>query len=130
MQLHHLDLALLPGLYAVCRLPADTATPAWAAGEFVSVTRTADELSVVCREDAVPEGVRCERSRRCLRIAGTLDFPLVGVLASLLVPLAEAGVGVFCVPTFDTDYPLVKDADMGRAMLALREAGHRVAEGA
>jgi hypothetical protein len=127
MPSHTLDLLLLPGLYAVCRLPADAGTPAWAAGQFVCVTRTAEELSVVCREDVVPKGSRCEQGWRCLRVAGTLDFSLVGVLASLLVPLAEAGVGVFCVSTFDTDYLLVKVADVDRAMLALREAGHRVA---
>lgn len=128
--MHRLDLAQLPGRYAVCRLPADAGTPAWADGEFVCVTRTVEELSVVCREDAVPEGVRCERGWRCLRVAGTLDLSLVGVLASLLVPLAEAGVGVFCVSTFDTDYLLVREADVDRAMPALREAGHRVADGA
>jgi hypothetical protein len=130
MPSHTLDLLLLPGRYAVCRLSANEAPLSWPEGEFVSVTRTADELSVVCREDAVPGGVRCERGWRCLRVAGVLDFSLVGVLSSLLVPLAEGGVGVFCVSTFDTDYLLVKDADVDRAMLALLEAGHRVAGGA
>src|SRR4051812_150388 len=101
-------LLVLPGTYAVCRLPADAAAPNWGAGDFVSVTRTAGETSVVCREDAVPEGVPREGGRRLLRVAGALDVALVGVLASLLVPLADAGVSVFCVSTFDTDYLLIE----------------------
>ena len=73
---HHLTLALLPGRHAVCRLPADAAVPSWAAGAFLSVTRTADELSVVCRTAVVPEGVKCERGWRCLRVAGSMDFSI------------------------------------------------------
>jgi GNAT superfamily N-acetyltransferase len=124
---YKLTLVSLDGEYAVCRLDVDVALPTWVAGApFLSITRTADELSVVCREMAVPEGVRCERGWRCLRIAGTLDFSLVGVLASLLTPLATAGVGVFVLSTFDTDYLLVKQTDFPRADEALRKAGHAV----
>src|SRR5271167_652388 len=101
---HSLTLVLLPGCYAVCWLPGAAAVPSWANGPFVSVTRTAADLSVVCPQDAVPEAVRSERGRRCLRVAGTVDLALVGVLASVLVPLAEARVSVFAVSTFDTDY--------------------------
>jgi hypothetical protein len=126
MQRHHLDLLLLAGRYAVCRLPAEAAFPAWVAGDLVCVTRTAEELSVVCREHAVPGGVRCELGWRCLRVAGTLDFSLVGVLASLLVPLAEAGVAVFALSTFGTDYLLVREAELDRATKALLAAGHRL----
>jgi GNAT superfamily N-acetyltransferase len=121
-----LRLILLPGRYAVCRLPADAAVPAWATGEVVSISRTSDELSVVCRQEAVPEGVRREGGWRCLGVAGPLDFAQVGVLAALLVPLAEAGVAVFALSTFDTDYLLVKDTDRERALAALRRAGHEV----
>ncbi len=128
MPRHDLALTVLPGGYAVCRLPADAAFPAWAAGDLLSVTRTADELSVVCHEEAVPGGVRCVRGWRCLRVAGTLDLSLVGVLASLLVPLAEAGVGVFALSTFDTDYLLVRDRDLARALQALQTAGHALKE--
>ncbi|HMP57742.1 MAG TPA: ACT domain-containing protein, partial [Gemmatales bacterium] len=101
--------------------------PAWAtAGDLFSVTRTADELSVVCRQEAVPEGVVCERGWRCLRVAGSMPFTLVGVLASLTTPVARAGVGVFAFSTFDTDYLLVKEADFTKAVVALRAAGHVV----
>lgn len=113
-------LLLLPESYAICRLPPADGVPAWAfPGGLTSVTRTHDELSIVCRQDAVPEGVRCEPGWRCLRVAGTLDLRLVGVLASLTVPLAEAGVSVFAVSTYDTDYLLVRSGDLERALLAL-----------
>jgi hypothetical protein len=129
MQRHTLTLIVLPGSYAVCRLPADAAIPAWAEGDFVGVTRTGAELSVVCREDAAPEGVRCERGWRRLRVAGELDLALVGVLASLLAPLASAGVSVFAISTFDTDYILVREQDLARATEALRTAGHSIQAG-
>jgi hypothetical protein len=73
------------------------------------VTRTTDETSVLCPADAVPAGVRCEAGWRCLRVAGTLDIFMVGVLAGLVGPLAAAGVSVFVVSTFDTDFLLVKE---------------------
>lgn len=116
-------LMLLAERYAVCRLAPDAPVPAWARGEFVSITRTAEELSVVCDEAAAPEGIRCERGWRCLKLAGPLDFSLVGVLYSLLAPLAAANVSVFAVSTYDTDYVLVREADSERSLAALRVAG-------
>ena len=124
---HRLRLVVLEDAFTVCRLVPDEAAPSWAGGgPFASVSRTADELSVVCRRDAVPEGVRCETGWRCLRVAGTLDFMLVGVLASLVGPLAGAGVSVFAASTFDTDYLLVKEEKLDTAVEALRRAGHSV----
>src|SRR5262249_30084183 len=122
-----LTLVVLRGCYAVCRLPADAPYPIWATGEFVSISRTADELSVVCAEDAVPSKVRCERGWRCLRVAGTIDFGVLGVLASLTGALAGAGVSVFAVSTYDTDYLLVKETDLDRACDALKRHSFLVA---
>jgi hypothetical protein len=120
-----LTLAPVEGTYAVCRLEPDAPWPAWAAGSrFTSVTRTADEVSVVCEQAAVPPGIRCEPGWRCLRVAGTLDFAQVGVLAGLVGPLACAGVSVFAVSTFDTDYLLVKDNEFARTVQVLCECGH------
>src|SRR5262249_13951018 len=124
-----LTLRVLPGRYAVCRLSAGANVPTWATGELVSVTRTPDELSIVCREDGVPSGAHSERGWRCLRVVGTLDFELVGLLAALLLPLAEAGVSVFALSTFDTDCLLVREADLTRAVGALQSAGHVIGEG-
>jgi hypothetical protein len=125
-----LTLLGVAGRFAVCKLPPDSAVPAWAtAGDVFSVTRTGDELSVVCRQEAVPSGTHAEVGWRCLRVAGAMPFTLVGVLASLTTPLARAGVGVFAVSTFDTDYLFVKEAEFPLAGAALRAAGH-VVEGA
>jgi GNAT superfamily N-acetyltransferase/gamma-glutamylcyclotransferase (GGCT)/AIG2-like uncharacterized protein YtfP len=124
---HQLTLVPLPGAYAVCRLDAAAAFPDWlVGGSFFSVTRTTDELSIVCRQEDVPKGVQCESGWHCLRVAGILSFSLVGILASLLKPLADEGVSVFVVSTFDTDYLLVKEQDLPRAVEALHRAGHAV----
>jgi nitrilase len=115
------------GLFAVCRLPPGSAIPAWAtAGDVFSVTRTADELSVVCREEAVPIGTSAEGGWRCLRVAGAMPLSQVGVLAALTRPVAAAGVAVFAVSTFDTDYLLVKAERFAEAVAALRAAGHAI----
>ena len=90
------------------------------------MTRTADELSIVCVEDAVPPGVRSEGGRRLLQIEGALDLGMVGVLARLTATLAEAGISLFAMSTFDTDYLLIRDADVPRAVEALRSAGYAV----
>lgn len=124
---HQLTLTVLADTFALCKLDAGDAVPVWVTtGQFFSITRTADELSVVCPQSVVPDGVRCERDWRCLRVAGTMAFTMIGVVASLVTPLAEAGISVFVVSTFDTDYLLVKADDLARATAALRAAGHAV----
>ena len=122
------ELRLLAGGYAVCGLAADAAIPEWAVGgSFVSLTRTRDELSVVCAEDLVPAGTKCEGGWRVFQVAGPLEFSLTGVLAAIAAPLANAGVSIFAISTFDTDYVLVKEENLVKAVEALRGAGHRVA---
>jgi hypothetical protein len=127
MAFQQLTLTLLENTLAVCKLGSGAPDPPWAsAGDFSSITRTADELSVVCRQDAVPEGIICERGWRCFRVAGTMPFTVVGVLASLTAPLAEAGISVFAISTFDTDYLLMKADDLERAIDILRRRGHTI----
>jgi hypothetical protein len=122
-----LPLLGVGGRFAVCKLPPNSAVPAWGmAGDVFSVTRTVEELSVVCRQELVPSGTQAEVGWRCLRVAGAMPFTLVGVLASLTGPVAAAGVGIFVVSTFDTDYLFVKDAEFQAAVTALRGAGHSV----
>jgi hypothetical protein len=114
---------------AVCRLDAGEPLPAWAlsgASALVSITRTTAELSVVCTQEDVPDGVRAERNWRCLMVEGPLDFSLTGVLAALLAPLAEAGVSIFALSTFDTDCLLIRAAQLDTAIAALSAAGHVV----
>jgi hypothetical protein len=122
-----LTLVVVDGVFAVGRLEPDALIPSWAtAGGLFSVTRTAEELSVICPQRAVPEGVPCERGWRCVRVAGTMPFAVVGVLAALSAPLAEAGISVFALSTFDTDYLLVKAEDLERALDVLRRRGHTI----
>jgi hypothetical protein len=123
-----LMLRAVAGSFGVARLAADAPLPPWAdagatdataGATLVSITRTADELSIVCTDAAIPDGVRAERGFVAWRVAGTIDFAVTGVLAALTAPLAAAGVSVFALSTFDTDYVLVRAADRARAAVAL-----------
>ena len=126
-----MTLDVLPAGYAVCRLDPDAAVPAWAhTGAFSSITRTQAELSIVCAENDVPPDVTAERGFRALTVRGPLDFGLVGVVASLSAAIAAAGVSLFVVSTYDTDYLLVRGAALERAVDALRGAGHAVVSAA
>ena len=122
-----LTLTVLDGTFAVARLPAGAVVPEWAwTGEVACVTRTRDELSIVCRADLVPDEVLAESGWRCLRVKGTLSFALTGVFARIAQPLANAGISLFAVMTYDTDYVMVKDERLGDAVDALMAAGHTV----
>lgn len=121
-------LRLLEGSYAVGQLEPSSPIPSWAEGEgFVSISRTKEELSVVCREDRIPRTVKTERGWRCLEFQSPFDFSLSGILASVLGPLAEARIGIFAVSTYNTDYLLVKERDLSRAVETLERAGHTIA---
>ena len=119
------EMKVLPYELAVCRLGAGDDVPDWAmrAG-FFSLTRTSDELSIVCPQDQVTPEVEQEGGWRCLMVSGPLDFNQVGVLAALAQPLAEAGISIFAMSTYRTDYILVREKDLGLAISALRKAGH------
>ena len=122
-----LELLVEEERLGVCRLGSLDELPEWVPDEgFCSVTRTREELSIVCAEDVIPVDVRCERGWRMLRVAGTQAFTLTGVLSSVLEPLARAGASIFAISTFDTDYVLVKAETLERAVAVLRESGHSV----
>ena len=122
-------LEVLPDRLAICRLEPDQADLDWDLGEgLLSVTFTDEEVSVVCEEAHAPGDAEVSRGWRCLRVAGPLDFEMVGVLATLAAPLAAEGVSIFAISTFDTDHILVRHADLERAVAALRGAGHEVME--
>ena len=118
------SLQVRPGKLAVCRFPADTPPPAWLFHPdtaFLSITRTPDELSIVCAEDDLPPSVTSfEGGWRAIHLQGPIPFGATGVLASLVGPLADAKVPVFALSTFDTDWVLVKEGDLARAVGALR----------
>jgi uncharacterized protein len=122
-------LTPVAGSYAVCQLGPDAPLPEWATrGPLWSITRSGTELSIVCDASSVPQGVRVQAPWRALMVQGPLALELTGILASLASPLAAAGVPLFAVSTFDTDYLLVPTVDAGRAVAALRRAGHQVDE--
>lgn len=125
--LPNLKLEKIPGTYTVCRLDPSTVIPAWAQqGTFFSVTRTADELSIVCEKQFAPREVRAEGTWGALRVVGTLDFALTGIMASIADPLGAAKISLFAIATFDTDYILVSEDKMDAAAKALTQAGHQV----
>lgn len=127
-------ISVIPGRFAVCRLPADAGVPPWALDEarFVSVTRTDDELSIVCEEDSIPEpppaDLRRESGFTLFKIHGPFPLDAVGILASVATPLAEAGISLLAIGTFDTDYLLVKGEQALRAADVLARAGHALVE--
>ncbi|OGO38538.1 MAG: hypothetical protein A2W35_15990 [Chloroflexi bacterium RBG_16_57_11] len=122
-----LPLMILPERLAVCRLPAEAASPDWARpGVLLAQVRTTDELSIVCNERYVPPEVRAERGWRAIQVQGPLEFSMVGVLAAMAVPLAQVGISIFVLSTFDTDFVLVKEDALDRAVNALTQAGFLV----
>ena len=123
-----MQLRTLPDSYAVVRLQPGAELPDWVdQGPFRSVTRTEHEVSVVCRDYDVPEGESVDRGWTVLETIGSLDFSLTGVISSLVAPLAAAEVPIFVISTFESDYVLVRSADLARAADALESAGHEFA---
>jgi len=122
-----LNLSLMPHTYAVCELQPNGHIPTWALiGDFVSLTRTEQELSVVCMQENVPDEIQAERNWRCVQVQGMFDFSLAGVHASLAIPLAEANISILSIATYATDYLLIKEQDLDQALEVLRNAGHQV----
>jgi hypothetical protein len=126
--MQRLSVYLWPEEYAVARFPVGQPVPGWLFEKdgFVSVTRTAAEVSVICPAVLLPPGESTSKGWRLLTVDGPLDFTLTGVMASLAGSLAAAGVPLFAMSTYETDHILVKHADLDRAVTALREAGHEV----
>jgi uncharacterized protein len=121
------ELSLLSETFTICRLAPDAVVPEWATrGQLFSITRTSEELSVIAETAFVPENLRTEVSWRAMKVHGPFDSSEVGVLAALVAPLAGAGVSVFTISTFDTDYLLVQCIQLREGMAALRNAGHTV----
>ena len=128
-----LTLSILEENFVVCRLPADAPTPTWASGGSISsITRTADELSIVCVEDLAPDRLpsdaKIERGWACLKVEGPLDFSLIGILAGLATALADVGISIFALSTYDTDYILLKHDSLELAVETLRRIGYEIIE--
>ncbi|MBW4469680.1 MAG: ACT domain-containing protein [Stenomitos rutilans HA7619-LM2] len=124
-----LTFSILQEVFAVCRLEPEEPIPVWSLQRLFSITRTENELSIVCPQVNVPleaQASNFEGNWRCLKVEGPLDFALTGILAAIAAPLAEAGISIFAISTYDTDYVLVKQQDLDRAIQTLLQAGHQM----
>src|SRR4051812_9665995 len=127
-------LILLPQRFAICRLAPDAALPAWAnKGALTSITRTDDELSIVCEEDLVTtKGIDPESRMamqgvfRCLKLLGPVPFDVTGVIAGIPKPLADANIGVFPIATYNTDLIFISADDFENALDVLKSAGFKI----
>lgn len=118
--------SVIEGRWAVARLGPEESVPPWASSSntFTSITRTPHELSIVCPVDDVPHHVQAEHSWALLQVHGPLLFDQIGILRSFTSPLADAGIAVLAISTFDTDYILVKAERLASACDVLKAAGH------
>ena len=124
---HQLKFRRLPGPYVVVRFPPDEPVPTWASkGEFTSISRSLDELSIVCPAENLPHDVEAKLHWICLRLEGPFAFSLTGVLLAFIEPLSSKGIPIFAVSTYDTDYVLIQEEWIGEALNALRQAGHQL----
>ncbi|MBL4931393.1 ACT domain-containing protein [Clostridium paridis] len=124
MQDFKLELKLLEKYYGVCRLSSEDEIPRWALqSDIYSITKTHDELSIVCNEEHIPEGIECEKQWRALKVQGPLDFSLIGILSTISRALAQQRISIFAISTYDTDYILVKDDKRNEAVEALKAIG-------
>lgn len=127
MEDHKLKFRWLPGIYAIVRLAPDATIPEWATrGDFTSITRTTEELSIVCPADNLPCDVDSQHHWICLKLEGPFPFELTGVLLSFIQPLSRKEIPIFAISTYDTDYVLLQEDHMGNVMDILREAGHEL----
>jgi hypothetical protein len=122
-----LKFRVISGSFAVCRLAAADPVPQWATkGTFTSLTRTADELSIVCPAENVPQAHKPETSWACLKIEGPFVFSQIGILHAFIQPMVEAGISIFALATYDTDYVLIQNPSADKAIQALQNAGHEL----
>ncbi len=122
-----LIMKVIKGKYGVCRLDNIALIPDWSRNsEFFSITKTLDELSIVCPQDNIPNDIICEKDWRILKVEGPLDFSLIGILASISTTLAQKGISIFAISTYDTDYIMVKEKDLASTVNALSYEGHKI----
>jgi len=127
---HTLKFQRLPDSYAIVRLAPNVPVPDWATkGDFTSITRTPEELSIVCPAENIPKDVDPGPRWICLKLEGPFPFSQTGVLLSFIEPLSNNGVPIFAISTYDTDYILISKEHIDRALDLLHEAGHQLLNG-
>lgn len=113
--------------FAICRLDKDAPIPDWTfQGGLFSITRTKDELSILCPQINVPKGIICNQGWSCLKVKGPLDLSSTGIISSIAAALESENISLFSISTYDTDYVMVKEKDLERAIFALTEAGQKI----
>ena len=129
MKTNKLNLTLLKNKFGICRLERNSAIPAWAENKgFCSITRTTEELSVVCPEENIPSDTICEKDWKCFKVEGPLDFSVIGILARISNLLAEEKISIFVISTYDTDYILVREPDLQAAIEKLSSNGYEITD--
>ncbi len=127
MSAHKLRFRQLGDAFAIVRLASDATTPAWAnTGDFTSITRTANELSIVCPTANLPPDIQSSHRWICLKLEGPFPFSQTGVLLSFIRPLSENGIPIFAISTYDTDYVLIQEEFAEATLDLLRTAGHEL----
>ncbi|MGG7058353.1 ACT domain-containing protein [Clostridium tertium] len=122
-----LNLKLLKDRYSVCRLNRNEEIPKWIfQEEFFSITRTDEELSIVCLQDKIKENIKCEKDWRILKIEGPLDFSLIGILSRISTLMANNDISIFAISTYDTDYILIKEESIKRAIEVLENNNYNI----
>lgn len=122
-----LKIRLLQGIYAVCQISNREKVPSWVEEKgFFSVTKTEDEISVVMLQDKISKEIKAEKDWRILKVEGILDFSLIGILAKISSVLAENQISIFVISTFNTDYILVKEENIEKAMAVLNLEGYEI----
>ncbi|MBU3169930.1 ACT domain-containing protein [Clostridium estertheticum] len=122
-----LTMKLLNEKFSVCRLNKNEQIPEWVKNSsFYSISKTSDELSIVCSQDIIPSNIKCEKDWRILKVEGPLDFSLIGIISSISTILALKRISIFAVSTYDTDYILVKNKDIDNAILALSNERYEI----
>ena len=127
MTQRQLQLSLLKDRYGICSLPATAPIPDWALKEsLVSITRTEQELTIVCRLDLIPSQYKCDLNWRCFRVDGTFDLNQIGVISSISSPLADAGISIYVISTYKTDYFLIQEDKLDQTISVLSNSGHSI----
>ncbi|MEJ6950783.1 ACT domain-containing protein [Natronospora cellulosivora (SeqCode)] len=124
MKMHDLSLKLMGEKLAISKISSNMPIPLWVlkSRDFYSITRTEDEMSIISVESSVPSGIESEKGWRAIKIEGKLDFSLVGIISSITTLLADAGISVFVMSTFNTDYILIKETSLSEAKVILSKA--------
>ena len=122
-----LNISLLPDNYSIYRFKSESEVPGWVySSDFYSITKTKDEISVVASQDDVAAGIISNPDWRVLKIAGPLEFSLIGIIADVSTTLKDKKIPIFIISTYDTDYILIKQKDLSSGMKALKEKGHKI----